>query len=220
MAFPKHDLRNAGMGVHINEKVKKANSMTGWIRRSFVYMDEVLFKLLYTAMVRMHLEYCAVVWSPYLTKYIDQLEQVQIRATKMVPGLRDKAYPERLKILKLPTLTYRRLRGDMVTVYKIMNNIYHEECCPKLPTIESATGRPGRQLMQLYQSRSRLDIRKFSFTQRVVSVWNSLPEKVVTANTLDTFKTKLDDTWKNERILYHYKEPLRVEVQGTAHFLG
>ena len=203
--------RKLSFDLHINEKVKKANSMAGWIRRSFVYMDEVLFKLLYTAMVRMHLEYCAVVWSPYLTKYIDQLEQVQIRATKMVPGLRDKPYPERLKILKLPTLTYRRLRGDMVTVYKIMNNIYHEECCPKLPTIESATGRPGRQLMQLYQSRSRLDIRKFSFTQRVVSVWNSLPEKVVTANTLDTFKTRLDDTWKNERILYHYKEPLRGE---------
>ena len=150
--------RKLSFDQHITEKVKKANSMAGWIRRSFQYMDKVLFKLLYTSMVRMHLEYCAVVWSPYLTKYIDQLEQVQIRATKMVPGLRDKSYPERLKLLNLPTLTYRRMRGDMVTVYKIMNNIYHEECCPNLPTIESATGRPGRHLMQLYQTPSHREL--------------------------------------------------------------
>ena len=100
--------------------------MAGWVRRSFVYMDKEIFRLLYTALVRCHLEYCAVVWNPHLLKYIDMLEEVQIRATKMVPELKNMTYEERLKALNVPTLTYRRLRGDMITVYKIMKGLYHK----------------------------------------------------------------------------------------------
>ena len=52
------------------------------------------------------------------------IENVQRRATKMIPELRDLPYNERLRILKLPTLVYRRTRGDMVEAYKILNNKY------------------------------------------------------------------------------------------------
>ena len=51
------------------------------------------------------------------------LENVQRRATKLIPKLKYKEYPERLKELGLPTLKYRRLRADMVETYKILNNI-------------------------------------------------------------------------------------------------
>ena len=53
------------------------------------------------------------------------LENVQWRATKMVPGLGDKSYEHRLKDLKLPTLTYRRIRGDMIDVFKLVNDMYY-----------------------------------------------------------------------------------------------
>ena len=136
------------------------------------------------------------------------IEAVQIRATKMVPGLRSMTYTERLKTLKLPTMTYRRLRGDMITVYKIMKGLYHKECCPKLPTLMKKTGREGRQPLQLYQERSNLDLRKHSFTQRVVSVWNTLPSYVVQAESINDFKSKLDENWRYESVKYDYREPL------------
>ena len=63
-----------------------------------------------------HLEYGQSVWSPRLKKYIDALEKVQMRATKLVDGLADLNYPERLKRLGLPTLVYRRRRGDMIKI--------------------------------------------------------------------------------------------------------
>ena len=75
-------------------------------------------------MIRSHLEYAAPVWSPYTWKLVEELEQVQRRATKRVPSLAGLTYEERLRKLKLPTMIHRRIRGDLIDVYKYMNNIY------------------------------------------------------------------------------------------------
>jgi hypothetical protein len=65
---------------HISEKINKANSIMGVLRRTMEYMDCITFKLLYTALVRPHLEYANQVWCPYLKKHIEAIENVQIRA--------------------------------------------------------------------------------------------------------------------------------------------
>ena len=57
---------------------------------------------------------------PYLKKDMRKLEAVQRRATKQVSDLKNLEYPDRLKKLKLPTLLYRRMRGDMIETYKIL----------------------------------------------------------------------------------------------------
>ena len=72
---------------HINEKVNKANSIMGVIRRTFEFLDIKTFRLLFTPLVRPHIEYANQVWNPYLKKHIDMLENVQRRATKSIPGL-------------------------------------------------------------------------------------------------------------------------------------
>ena len=58
-------------------------------------------------------------WSPQKIKHIEMIENVQRRCTRQLPYLKDLSYPERLKKLKLPTLAYRRIRGDMIETYKI-----------------------------------------------------------------------------------------------------
>ena len=85
-----------------------------------------MFKQLFTAIVRPHLEYANAVWNPFLQKHIISVENVQRRATKMVPGLRDLSYEARLRALKLPTLAYRRYRGDMIEMYKLSHGLYDE----------------------------------------------------------------------------------------------
>ena len=52
--------------THIETKVNKANSIIGIIRRPFTYLDEEMFRLLFKALVRLHLEYAQSVWCPYL----------------------------------------------------------------------------------------------------------------------------------------------------------
>ncbi len=67
-------------------------------------------------MIRPHLEHAAPVWSLYMWKSAEQIEKVQRQATKQIPGLRDLSYEQRLQILKLPTLVYRRLHGDLINI--------------------------------------------------------------------------------------------------------
>jgi len=65
------------------------------------------------------LEYANSVWNPHRQGLITDLEKIQMRATKLVLTVKHLTYKERLVQLKLPTLRYRRLRGDMIEVFKI-----------------------------------------------------------------------------------------------------
>ena len=69
----------------------------GLIRRSFSFLDADFIKKLYVMFARPHLEYAQSVWAPHLKKYVDMLEKVQIRATKLVGGFGNLSYEERLE---------------------------------------------------------------------------------------------------------------------------
>ena len=113
-----HVDNNLNFQHHIHKAVSKANQTLGLLRRTFRYMDKDTFTALYKSRVRPILEYANSVWSPRHKKDIDEIEKVQRRATKMVPGLKDQDYETRLRILKLPSLKYRRARGDMIETSK------------------------------------------------------------------------------------------------------
>ena len=117
------------LGVIVDEKLKydthtathanKANKVLALIRRTFDNLDEEMLVLLYKSLVRPHLDYCHAVGYPQYVKHEKMLpEAVQRRATMLVPKIRNKEYLERLEKLKLPSLAYRRRRGDMIEVYK------------------------------------------------------------------------------------------------------
>jgi len=110
--------------MHIAERINKAYSMLWLIKRNFTEIGREAFLLLYKHLVRSHLEYCNFVWATYKKCYIDKLEKVQKRCKKMIPKLRKMHYPDRLKQLNLPTLTYRRSRGDMIKTYKLLIGKY------------------------------------------------------------------------------------------------
>jgi len=78
------------------------------IRRTFLCKDKQLILQLYKSLVRPRLEYCIQAWIPYLKKNISVLERVQKRTTKLISGLSEVGYEERLKILGLATLETRR----------------------------------------------------------------------------------------------------------------
>ena len=186
--------------------MKLANKIVGAIRRSFRYLDLSTFCLLYKSLVRVHLEVSVAVWCPATERDIELLEGVQRRATKMLPGMKNLDYQARLKKLKLPTLKYRRARGDMIECFKILSRKYDPEVVPNLILRESAQSRSTRgNTLTLYQGRSKLDVRRNSFTQRNIPVWNSLLKEVVTANSLDSFKKNLDKHWSNQEMLYNHK---------------
>ena len=70
------------------------------------------------------MEYANTVWPPRRMCDIEKIETVQMGATKLIRGLSSRSYEERLHVLYLPTFRYRQLRGDMIQLYKYVNNKY------------------------------------------------------------------------------------------------
>ena len=174
---------------HLADKVNKANSILGLIHRSFQHINNEMLIHLYKAPVRPHVEYASRVWSPFKLRDIKPIEGVQRRATGLSRDLRNEPYNIRLTTLGLPTLQFRRERADMLQVFKILNG-YEDIDSSRLFTL-SSTGLRGHSL-KLFKERSRLLLRKQTFTQRVVDSWNNLPENVVNAQSINAFKSRFN----------------------------
>ena len=142
------------------------------------------------AIVRPHLEYCIHACSPYLRKDIDMLKKIQRRATKLIPGLSDIRYEERLKECGLTTLETRRIRGDQIEVFKILNGYETIDSNIFFGIKESNITRGHN--FTLVKKQSRLDVRKCSLSQRTIDVWNKLSTECVHASIVNMFKTRID----------------------------
>ena len=118
------------LGVHVSEDLKpsrhvsvvaaKANRIVGLVKKNFDYLDRDTIMSIHCTIIRPILEYAVQSWCPYYKKDIEELEKVQHRVTKLVPGMSDWSYEATCKALELPTLVQRRLRGDMIETYKIL----------------------------------------------------------------------------------------------------
>ena len=76
------------------------------------------------ALVRPHLEYGQVIWPLYFKTDLNKVENVQRKRTKLIAQIGDQEYSEKLRILKLPSTTHQRSRGDMIEVYKLLTGKY------------------------------------------------------------------------------------------------
>ena len=132
------------------------------------------------------------------------IENVLHRATKMVPECRDMDHDARLKYLKLPSMYYRRARGDMIEVYKFLTGQYKVNYSKILLERDPSTITRGH-CFKVRKRHNRLKIRNNLFGPRVINSWNSLPASVVNASSINSFKNKLDDHWKDK---FYSQEPL------------
>jgi hypothetical protein len=176
--------------------VTTANKILGMISRAFVYRSRDIVLQLYKALVRPHLEYCIQAWRPHLQKDINLLEKVQRRATKMVDALRKYSYEDRLKNLGLTSLETRRLRGDLIEVFKIckgfedvsLNDFFKMQ-------LNNLRGHDYK----IFKTRFRTDCGKFAFANRVINEWNLLTEDIIACDSVDNFKNKLDQHLRYRR---------------------
>jgi len=187
----------------------KGNKILGILKKTFVSRDTELWRKLFTSLVRPHLEYAVQVWNPYLEKDIEVIEKVQRRSSKVPDELKNLEYEERLKRWGLTTLTVRRVRGDAIQIYKHINNIekinWHKN--PKFAPVIYGEGvnRACKNQNSLaiqretFPSRNVNDfchfvnVRHHFLINRVSEFWNKLPETVIKAPTLNSFKARLDE---------------------------
>ena len=186
---------NLDFDVHINNIVKKANQVMGLIRRSFSHLDKEMFINLYKSLVRPHLEYANVIWHPIYKKQLKLLEDVQRRATKILPEIRDLTYTERLIVLNLPSIQYRQTRNDLIQTYKIIHKI------DNLKTEDFFTfanyDKTRNNILKLYKSQSSCKYRSNVLPNRILNLWNSLSTETKTSKSINLFKENIDNELKH-----------------------
>ena len=195
---------------HITNITKKGRSLSAMLVRNITFKEKDIMTPLFKGIVRPILEYANVVWSPYMLKDIKRVEDVQRHFTKYIVGMKGLSYQQRLKKLELPSLEFRRVRGDLIEVYKIVHHKYD-------PVITNTLFSPHENVKNTRTCNS-LNLNKPSFnkkqyqmffTNRVINLWNSIPEETVNAPTLNSFKNKIDKLYTNEmyctRLEYLYK---------------
>jgi hypothetical protein len=174
---------------HINKITGAAYNQLMTIRTAFVHMDEDMMKKIFVTMIRPKLEYAVVIWSPHKKKDIRKIERIQRVATKMIPGLAEQTYEERLEKLGLLSLEKRRERGDLIAVYKGITGMERFDREDMFVRDTRSTRGHSKKLMK---SRCVKDVKKYSFPYHCIDTWNALDDETVHAKTVSKFKEILD----------------------------
>jgi len=167
----------------------KGRRMVGFLGRQLPKLDNDEFLRVYKAFIRPLIEFSAAAWNPWLVRDIAELESVQRLATRRLTLLTG-SYEERLRALKLTTLQERRERGDLIECFKILNGFYDID--PKEFFKPSSIDFTRGNAHRLFKQHTRLDVTKFFFSHRVVNAWNRLPDYVCEADSVNSFKNRLD----------------------------
>ena len=162
--------------------------------RSFHYRDKYTWVPLYKKYVRHHLEFSVQAWSPWFAKDIDLIEQVQKRAVNMIVGLKARTYDGKLREINLTSLHERRLRGDVIQVWKYMHkqNPGGDKLFKMSNEQHLRSSRHTSKPWNISRSDAKLEVRKNFFTVRVIDKWNSLTHEVQNSKDLNTFKNNYD----------------------------
>ena len=177
-------------GAQCTKAAKTAQAVLGQIPRAFHFRNRHVFLQLYITYVRPHLEFAGQAWSPWTAADKAVLEQVQIKAIRMVSGLRGHKCEDRLKELGLTTLEERRHQADMAMAYKILTK--KEDVDPADWFVMAAQAarvtRTAADPLNVTVKHGRLDIRRHFFSVRVTEDWNKVPGDIKKLRTLEGFK--------------------------------
>ena len=162
---------------HVSNIVKRANQRIGLVKRCFTNLTSEKVLILYQSIIRPVLEYASPVWNPHQIKDINALESAQRRCLRLAGG-----------DVSLPSLLSRRNIADLCEVYKYTHGLYKNGLTEMFKYSE--TQLRGHELKLQKKFFGTTPRRKF-FSERIVTQWNNLPEDVIKAPSIASFREKL-----------------------------
>ena len=183
-------------GPHIQNSIKKANSIQAVLSRNIRVSDQNIKATAYKALVRPHLEYCSSVWDPHTKDLKHKLEMVQRRAARWVfhkyrRGPNTTGPTEMIDLLGWPSLEARRRVSRLCMLYKMANGLVLMTTRTLLiPYPYLTMGMPPHSFTPLDKLPPKLYY-SMSFFPRTVDEWNQLPQSVAAAPSLEAFRASV-----------------------------
>jgi ribonucleases P/MRP protein subunit RPP40 len=179
---------------HCVKIVYKASARAKLILRAFLSCDYKILTRAFITYVRPLLEYCSPAWSPNNKGDVELVENVQRLFTRklyFVCNMPYVTYDERLLFLGLERLELRRLHADVVFMYNIVKGFV---CCNLLHKLTFTNYRPTRgHRYKLFVNRCNKLVFSCFFINRVLPIWNHLPDNCFDCNTVSAFKSRLSN---------------------------
>ena len=116
----------------------------------------------------------------------------------------------------MPTLKYKRLRGDMTEIFKIINGIYYHIVVSGLFELSDVEKTRGHN-KKLGKLSCKINKRKNYFSSRVIDVWNSLPQEAVSANSVKDFEIAIDNDWENQEMKYNHNANIEIKTGRNSY---
>jgi len=177
--------------THIKQNVVRASVRANLIHKCFISRDVFTLIRAFKVYARPLLEYqyASCTWSPHHILQIKQVESVQRKFTKRLPGYASLCYKDRLSRLDLDSLEMRRLRFDLLYTYKIVFNLVSEAASDMFTLTNTLySTRTRGHPYKLYLHNSFIDVRKHFFCERIVIPWNNLPATSEHFSSFSSFK--------------------------------
>ena len=174
-----------------NKVAAKGNKILGFIKRNVRTSSSNTKEYTYKTLVRPTVEYSSSVWSPHQLELKNTIERVQRRAARFVTRRYDRtdSVTDMLNVLSWETLEQRRMKARVVMGYRIVHRLV---MIPDNQLIPSTVGTRGHD-RKYQQLPARTNYYKHTFFPSMIPLWNSLPDTVVSASSLEDFKAKLAD---------------------------
>ena len=178
---------------HIDSVRAKAQQRLGFIRRNLRGSPQECKRLAYLALVRSGLEYASVIWDPHLQVDIDKLEKVQRKGARWVTSTyaRRASVTELLETLKWDSLQERRRQQRLIFLFKILNDDVAVPAQSVDLVLNIRPTRGDQNLRKLKEPACRSTLLEESFVHKTLNEWNLLPQSVVSADSVSTFKSRL-----------------------------
>ena len=174
---------------HVQLVVSKCLIKLGLINKVFKNKSSKTTVQLYKAFVRPSLDYLSIIWNPYTKSAIESIERVQRRMCNLIPDIRHLAYHDQLSSLGIYSLRARRLRYQLISIFKIykgftkLNFSEFFDLCPSRRT----RGHNCRIITKFASRNYRLHF----FTVAAISYWNQLTQEDIEVSSVAVFKARL-----------------------------